>query len=313
MRMELYERVSDERFSEPAYLLANPDVRSAGMDALLHFQKYGRKEGRRQINRDLIEADSPYRRAKFERFRGVLNIDAEVARFPARSGTRHLDASEYKIESCNIGFGPFVNAVDNNPSKLFVDIGCGLRPFVQDNCLYVEVYPSITADLIVEPTCRYPIKSNSMDGVGCFAVLEHTRQPWVVAEEIYRILKPGGAVYIDWPFLQPVHGYPSHYFNATRNGLLSLFVDLGIEVDIINTFSNQTPDHTVNWVLGKLIRDIPDPQLRKRVLAMSVRELIESSPGSDLWNQILAAMPAEMKSEFACGNSLIGRKPIIKL
>jgi predicted SAM-dependent methyltransferase len=310
MRIELYEPVSDERFSEMAYLLANPDVQSAGIDPLQHFRKHGRREGRRQINRDLIDAESPYRRAKFERFRGILDIDSEVVRFPARSGTRHLKASDYKMESANIGFGPFVNAVENNPSKLFVDIGCGLRPFVQGNCLYIDVYPSITVDLIVEATCRYPIKSNSVDGVGCFAVLEHTRQPWVVAEEIYRMLRPGGAVFIDWPFLQPVHGYPSHYFNATRDGLLSLFTDLGIKVDTIDTFSNQTPDHTVNWVLGKLVRDIPDARLRKRVLSMSVRELLACGPGSELWNQILAVMPHDMRSEFACGNSLIGRKPL---
>jgi SAM-dependent methyltransferase len=37
------------------------------------------------------------------------------------------------------------------------------------------------------------------------AVLEHALDPPVVVAEIYRVLKPGGLVYADTPFMQRVH------------------------------------------------------------------------------------------------------------
>jgi hypothetical protein len=40
-----------------------------------------------------------------------------------------------------------------------------------------------------------------------------------------RVLKPGGKAYTLCAFLQPLHGYPDHYFNATESGLARLFSD----------------------------------------------------------------------------------------
>jgi hypothetical protein len=121
------------------------------------------------------------------------------------------------------------------------------------------------------------------------------------------MLKPGGKVFIDWPFLQPVHGFPSHYFNATREGLKSLFAE-GFDIQEARTYPNQTPDHTVSWILGKLIRDLPSRAKRERVLKMSVMELISAPPNGEFWTWLLADAPDTLISEFACGNSLIGTK-----
>jgi ubiquinone/menaquinone biosynthesis C-methylase UbiE len=73
-------------------------------------------------------------------------------------------------------------------------------------------------------------------------VLEHVTEPWTAAAEFRRMLKPGGLVFIDYPFLVPVHGYPSHYYNATRAGLGRLF-DEGFEQLRLDTLDNQSPDH----------------------------------------------------------------------
>lgn len=135
-------------------------------------------------------------------------------------------------ESANPGFGPFDAEMKANPDKLYMDLGCGRREEKLDNCLYLEVYPSVSADFVVEPNCLYPIRSGSLDGIGCFAVLEHCRKPWQVVAEITRMLKPGGKAFIDWRFLQPVHGFPSHFFNTTREGLRSIFEDNGLAVEV---------------------------------------------------------------------------------
>ncbi len=312
MPLELYERASVERFFAPGYILANPDLKEAAVDPNDHFRRYGAAEGRLQFNPDILKPSSPYRRTKFERFREMLVFGLgvpEAAHLPCHFGHQHFELSSYLFESANAEFGPFVNEVEANQSKSYLDLGCGLRKRVHENCLYLEVYPSITADIIVEPTCLYPIATNSLDGIGCFAVLEHTLKPWVVIQEMHRMLKPGGKVFIDWPFLQPVHGFPSHYFNATRMGLSSLF-GVGFEIDFCATLPHQTPDYTISWVLGKMIRELPDTKVRNRVLNMPVRDLLESPPGGDLWKEIVSVLPDSTVSEFACGNSLIGRKKV---
>jgi SAM-dependent methyltransferase len=203
--------------------------------------------------------------------------------------------------------GEFVREVEAHPERNYLDIGCGLRNQVYENCLYLEVYPSITADIVMEPACRYPIASGSLDGVCCLAVLEHVEQPWIVAEEIRRMLKPGGLAFIDWPFLQPVHGYPSHFYNATRSGLSALFQD-GFEQIVLDTLSNQTPDHTLNWILREWSAALTSEPTRAELLGMTVADLMREAPGSPFWRRVLAATPDKAKMTFACGNTLIARK-----
>ena len=222
------EIVTEDNFDPEAYLLANPDVLDAGLDPRRHYEEYGRHEERRQLSSEGFS-----RRHKYARFRHLLAppYDAQASEtFPIVTSTAHFDLSSYAKESANPGFGPFDEVLAANPDKFYMDLGCGFRDKTFHNCLYLEVYNSRTADLIVEPNCLYPIRSGSLDGIGCFAVLEHTRKPWQVVGEMRRMLKPGGMVFIDWPFLQPVHGYPSHFFNATREGLRSVFEDNGFDV-----------------------------------------------------------------------------------
>jgi SAM-dependent methyltransferase len=312
MPLQLYEKATVERFFAPGYVLANPDVRAAGVDAEQHFAQFGLAEGRLQFNPDIMKFDSVYRRAKYDRFSSLLVMDERVrsgGRFPFYFGAQYFELSEYQFESANAGFGPFIAEIEASPSKNYLDLGCGLRNQAYENCLYLEVYPSITADLIVEPTCYYPIESEAFDGIGCFAVLEHTLKPWLVVEEICRMLKPGGKAFIDWPFLQPIHGFPSHYFNATREGLKSLFKK-DFEIELCTTLPHQTPDHTISWVLGRMLSELPDIELRNRILNMSVGDLVKAPPMSDFWNRIVSALPDSAVSELACGNSLIGRKKL---
>ena len=54
-------------------------------------------------------------------------------------------------------------------------------------------------------------------------VLEHVKRPWVAADEIYRITKPGGYVVITTCLMNHVHGVPEDYFRFTLDGLRVLF------------------------------------------------------------------------------------------
>lgn len=51
-----------------------------------------------------------------------------------------------------------------------------------------------------------PFADDAVDGVVAQAVLEHVVDPHAVAEEIHRVLRPGGLVYAETPFMQQMHG-----------------------------------------------------------------------------------------------------------
>src|SRR4051794_9093060 len=96
-----------------------------------------------------------------------------------------------------------------------------------------------------------PFVENSFDAVLSVAVLEHVRNPLQAAAEMVRVLKPGGDLLCAVPFLQPLHGYPHHYFNITTQGIRRLFEnDLGeIQVNVPDSLH---PLHALHWILSVL-------------------------------------------------------------
>jgi SAM-dependent methyltransferase len=311
----VFERPTSQTLVEANYLQANPDVAAAadkGLDARRHFERHGLREGRVQMARDFLAGREERGRRRFERFASLLadtsfrHMDFPGA-FPVVFGEGHHDHADYKAESANPGFGPFEDEVRAHPDRVYLDVGCGLRPGVEENCLYLEVYPSLTADLVVQPDKPYPLASESFDGIGCFAVLEHVGEPWAVAAELRRMLKPGGLLFLDWPFLQPVHGYPSHFYNATRYGLERMFRE-GFEVVTLDTLANQGPEYAITWILGELARGLPNGPARRALMRRTVAELIATPPGDPFWRKVTAELPDQTRLALACGNTLIARK-----
>jgi ubiquinone/menaquinone biosynthesis C-methylase UbiE len=67
-----------------------------------------------------------------------------------------------------------------------------------------------------------PFKGDCFDIVYSIAVLEHVQKPWVVADEICRVLRQGGHVVVELPFLNVIHDQHD-YFRFTDKGIRSLF------------------------------------------------------------------------------------------
>jgi SAM-dependent methyltransferase len=63
-----------------------------------------------------------------------------------------------------------------------------------------------------------PLADESIDGVIVQAVLEHVLEPQVVVAEIHRVLKHGGLIYADTPFLQHVHEGAYDFARFTDSG-----------------------------------------------------------------------------------------------
>jgi SAM-dependent methyltransferase len=101
-----------------------------------------------------------------------------------------------------------------------VELGSGNRRLLP-RCINIDLFlfPNVDIAADIEHT---PLASDSVDYVVLDSVVEHVPNPQAVIDEIWRILKPGGMLFCINPFLFPYHGYPAHYCNFTRDGMLHL-------------------------------------------------------------------------------------------
>ena len=83
---------------------------------------------------------------------------------------------------------------------------------------------------IVGSVENIPIKDCTVAGVLFQGVIEHISNPQKAISEIYRILKPGGYVYVEAPFMQHFHYDPEDNYRFTDDGLGKIFSSNGFEI-----------------------------------------------------------------------------------
>jgi SAM-dependent methyltransferase len=57
------------------------------------------------------------------------------------------------------------------------------------------------------------------EGIICNAVLEHVENPHKAINELFRVLKKGGRIWVEVPFNQPYHPTPGDFWRVTPDGL----------------------------------------------------------------------------------------------
>jgi len=71
-----------------------------------------------------------------------------------------------------------------------------------------------------------PFTDGALDAIICCSVLEHVKNPFIAANEMYRTLKTGGYAYVYVPFLYYYHaepGYYGDYWRFTEEAIRELF------------------------------------------------------------------------------------------
>lgn len=87
-----------------------------------------------------------------------------------------------------------------------------------------DIHPGENVDVVgdAHKLSEY-FEPGSVDVVISIAVFEHLAMPWVVAEEIAKVLRPGGVACIFTHFSWSEHEQPWHFFQFNSKGLESLF------------------------------------------------------------------------------------------
>jgi SAM-dependent methyltransferase len=91
----------------------------------------------------------------------------------------------------------------------------------------IEAGPGID---VVGTVYAIPFPDNSFDTLVSTQVFEHLARPTDAAQELFRVLKPGGYVVLTAPQANELHEEPHDYFRYTSYGLTSLFTTAGFEV-----------------------------------------------------------------------------------
>jgi len=192
------------------------------------------------------------------------------------------------------------------------DFGCGEMPFREWISQYVDSYTGVDwsdtqhelkADIVADLNRPLPINSETADTIISISAMEHLSEPRMMLNEAFRILKPGGVLILQVPFMWWVHEAPYDYFRYTRHGLEYLFNKSGFS-DV------KVYPQTGFWVMWVLkfnyqsIRLIRGPWLIRKIVSLLLRVIWGVDQHLALW------LDKHWKGEEeTAGYFVVARKP----
>lgn len=144
-----------------------------------------------------------------------------------------------------IGQRAFDRSIPRRPGlqPLVLDLGSGgkgdaqilgLSEETMAHLIRTDMKAGVGIDFVADAH-HIPMADGVLDGVVFQGVVEHVARPWLIAAEIVRVLRPGGVVFCEAPFIQWYHEDPKDYYRFTEDGLKALFdgcasVDSGVAI-----------------------------------------------------------------------------------
>lgn len=117
-------------------------------------------------------------------------------------------------------------------STSVLDVGVGSAPYwnLRKDLIWsgLDVETTPYSNFLIEKNKSWPIIDNSFDNVFCTQVIEHVEEPSFLVTEIWRVLRPGGLVILNAPFIYPFHGMPEDNARYTTSQLNYLFQEFEV-------------------------------------------------------------------------------------
>jgi len=184
-------------------------------------------------------------------------------------------------------------------------IGCGAAGAGTDALTDASIQ-MIESDIWLSPRAAIvcdahslPFFSGSLDAVVMQAVLDDLVDPWRCVSEIHRVLAPRGLVYVETPFMQPVHDGCYDFTRFSHLGHRCIFR----QFDEIASGAVSGPATAMAMLYQSLLVSFARTRLL-RAIAVAVARL------SGFWlkyiDYFLINRPGAL--DAACGCYLLGRK-----
>jgi SAM-dependent methyltransferase len=210
--------------------------------------------------------------------------------------------------------GSEYEAVLRAGTDFVLNIGAGGTAQRYPNCIEFEHKIFRHTD-VVGDAHHLPFREATFDRVFAFNVFEHLADPTIAAEEILRVLKPGGQVAIHTAFLQPLHEEPHHFYNATEYGVRKWFAPF--EIEDCRVSGNFGPGVMLAFLVAHVLEsarlaEVPSPELA--LIGAS-----KMGDWADFWNKrgepppgynALQSLPQPIQKRISAGFELLARKPL---
>lgn len=131
---------------------------------------------------------------------------------------RHFDINPYQLLPDN----PVIFDIGSKGGRASYAFG---TPPSDAKVVCVDVEARSGVDLIADAHNLDMVESATVDCVVTISALEHMKYPRKVVDEIHRILKPGGVLYVSVPFIFPFHSDPDDFYRFSNHGIEVLCED----------------------------------------------------------------------------------------
>jgi SAM-dependent methyltransferase len=126
----------------------------------------------------------------------------------------------------------FSRMAESEGAKGILDLGCGIKPY-RPLFPYAQRYVGFDREKhdgvdVVGLNWELPFMEGEFDALISTQVFEHTRRVAETVQEIRRVVKHGGLIFISVPLAFPEHETPSDFWRFTKYGLREIFEEFDI-------------------------------------------------------------------------------------